>query len=405
MENRLYKKIDENPLINGINIDLVTTESVTMTDNFLCAICLNLVLNPVFCEESDCVFCKNCIECWNKKDKNCPNCRHEFKPNIKVSRILKNMLYKVKLRCIYVSEGCTNIIEYEKYESHLKDCEFGQYTCLIPGCSFVSKKKEILEHIENCPFLEVSCEFCSIKIAKSILKKHYQTCRKFKRFCPICKEAVENVEIGLHKNGECYETLSKLYISDSQLNENSNKDLMNDYENTKLENLVLAQKLKNLELDNKVLKSDIEKKDKIIKDLTVLNNKLNVPNIQNNNDIRNTVSVRQHVANNPLCLNNSHDLAFLKNGVMDTCNKCKREINCRFQCKVCKSNICYRCNLPSEKMKCPIGHNLIKLKRNLPFYCDLCMEFYEETSNSYCDKDCDIDICEKCHKNKDCVVF
>lgn len=407
MEKSLYKKVDDDPLKNGINIDLVTSESVTMSDNFLCVICLNLVLNPVFCEESDCIFCKRCIESWNKKEKNCPNCRKEFRANTKVSRILKNMLYKVKIRCIYLSEGCDTVLEYEKYEAHLNDCDYGQYICLIPGCSFESKKKGIMEHIENCSFLEVNCEFCSKKLQKNTLKNHYQTCEKYKRYCPVCKGYFENIEITMHNNGECFETLTKLYLSNSQVNDLSKKELINDYEETKSENSVLIQKIKLLDIENKTLKTENENKEKRINELINENTKLKIPAIQNNiNDvIRNTVSYRPQVGNQALCNSNLHQFTFLRNGIMDVCSKCKKEINCRFQCKICKSNFCYKCNLPSEKMKCPTGHSLVKLKRNLPFYCDLCMECYEENSISHCDKECDIDICEKCYKSKECLVF
>jgi hypothetical protein len=407
MENSLYKKVDDNPLKNGINIDLVTPESVTMSDSFVCVICLNLVLNPVFCEESECVFCKMCIESWNKKEKNCPNCRKEFKPNTKISRIVKNMLYKVKIRCFYLSEGCNMIIEYEKYEAHLDECDFGQYTCLIPGCSFVSKKKEMLMHVENCSFLQVICEFCSKKVQKNTLKNHYLICGKYNRFCPVCKGNFENIEMSIHNNGECFETLTKLYLSNCQANDLSNKELIKDYEETKSDNSILVQKLKLLELDNKNVKADNEKKEKRINELIEENNKLKLPIIQNNNNdhIRNTVSYGPQGVNHTLCQNNLHDFTFLRRGIMDVCYKCKKEINCRFQCKKCKSNFCYKCNLPSEKMKCPTGHSLIKLKRNLPFCCDLCMEYYDENSTSYCDKECDIDICEKCYKSKECLVF
>lgn len=48
-------------------------------DEFICAICCEVFLNPVQVESCEDVFCKSCIKAWaNKKENarpNCPLCR------------------------------------------------------------------------------------------------------------------------------------------------------------------------------------------------------------------------------------------------------------------------------------------------------------------------------------------
>lgn len=396
--------MDENPLKEGISVDLVDTDSTTLTESFICVICLNLVLNPVFCEESDCVYCKNCIEAWSKKDANCPNCRKEFKPNTKVSRILKNMLLKIKLKCLYT--GCKEITEYEKYEYHLNKCDFAMYKCMVKGCDYKSPKKEILDHLQNCKFFEINCEFCSKKTFKSSLKEHYLICPKFNKFCPVCKAFIENLEMSTHQNGSCFETLAKLFLSNSHLNESENYNLLTDYDETKNTNSVLLQKIKILNEEILRIKDESDKKDIKINDLLsdVLKIKKDFINqskyLQIGSNINNSVELQNH---RPVIC--QHDFEFLQHSLFSKCGKCDKEVSCRFKCRKCMIAFCYKCNRPKDKFKCPSGHIFAKINRNLPFNCDICFEFYNENSISMCDLECDIDICVKCQEGKECLIF
>jgi hypothetical protein len=269
-----------------------------------------------------------------------------------------------------------------------------------------------MEHIQNCPQREVECEFCLTKMKKLKQKEHYSLCLKFKRFCPVCKKQIENLEISTHNQGSCYETLSKSFLNASQSDEILNTEFIKDHESTKCANSIMEQKIKLLEQTVVSLKEESVKKDQKINDLLQDILKIKTSSIQVNNN-SNQANLRSSNVNigsvgpsvQLLCQNNLHNFEFLRQGVAEICFKCKREISCRFKCKTCKSFFCYKCNLPSEKLKCPSGHSLIKLKRDLPFYCDLCFDFYNEGSTSYCDKECDVDICDKCYRSKDCIIF
>ena len=431
MESPLFKR-EEIVMNNGINLDFVDQESSTLTENFICSICLNLVVNPVFCVEGECIFCSSCIEGWNKKDKKCPNCRNIFKANLKVSRILKNVLYKIKLKCFFSSDGCLNKVEYEIYENHIKNCEFGNYLCAIEGCNFKSKKKEMIEHIEKCDFLIVSCEFCKQLIPKNIINDHYNLCNKYKKFCPVCKENVQNSDIGSHNNGICYKELSSLFLNNSIHKNLETSVYISEFSDLKSNNIILQQKLTNIDEIISKLKEELHdsktKNTQLLNDIhkikkdnfnninsnvnNIIGNKI-VPNnivmnnFNNNNVINNLNNINNPINKNPaLCINNLHNFVFSPKSITGDCVKCKKDrVNCRFECRNCKVIICYKCNIPTEKNKCPVGHILKKIHREVSFCCDVCLEHYDEGVLSNCDKECDIDICEACFKKKDCLIF
>ena len=404
MENQLYKKLNDNPSLTGISLDLVETDSMTLTDGFICLICLNLVINPVFCEEGDCIYCKNCIELWNKRDANCPNCRKEFKKNTRVSRILKNMLNKIKLKCH--NEGCKEVTEHENYEHHLNNCDFAQYICKVSGCNFQSHKKAIIEHLLNCDYLEVNCEFCSLITLKNSIKDHYLICPKFKKFCPVCKNLVENVEMSTHQKGSCMETLKMLFLNNSKIKDTENKVFLTDYDETKINNSVLLQKVKILE--EEISRIDQESKNKDLKIKELLNDiekiksqsfiQTNINNLQvgisNNNNLVNVL---------PICTNHNFELIHIS--VISKCHLCKIEGFCRFKCKKCNISVCYKCNRPKDLFKCPKGHSLKRTIRKLPFNCDICYQYFNENSSSLSDVECDLDICKNCEDKKDCTIF
>jgi len=57
MENIGFTKIPFK-FNGGINLDFVEQESMNLTYNFICSICLGVVLDPILCEANECIFCK-----------------------------------------------------------------------------------------------------------------------------------------------------------------------------------------------------------------------------------------------------------------------------------------------------------------------------------------------------------
>ena len=114
--------------------------------DFICQICLSFVINPVECQTCDCIFCRRCIHDYTLYSKHCPNrCPPNFKP---VNRILKNMINQVRVNCAFFHKGCNEILNYENYERHIKQCEYAPYMCL--KCHYVDTLPMIVSHCKIC---------------------------------------------------------------------------------------------------------------------------------------------------------------------------------------------------------------------------------------------------------------
>lgn len=62
----------------------------------VCAICLNVIINPSKPDKCMHVFCFQCLNFWKEKKKNCPLCRMPFR-SILDCDLEGNLIYKTKL--------------------------------------------------------------------------------------------------------------------------------------------------------------------------------------------------------------------------------------------------------------------------------------------------------------------
>ena len=89
-------------------------------DSITCPICQCLMTDIMECMKCQNVCCKKCLDDWKKKGGDCPNrCKSEFRKVIQN----KNLIYKLKFRCINGSKGEIN---YEDLKKHYENCKPSQ---------------------------------------------------------------------------------------------------------------------------------------------------------------------------------------------------------------------------------------------------------------------------------------
>jgi len=134
--------------------------------NFTCAICLNFYENPVLtgCEH---VFCRECLVQHARhtppppagqqpadQTPLCPLCRTQLGPvdSMVPAEPMKKAMEKFSTSCS--NEGCKSTFNILEFKAHHRECEWSVTSCLHVnvGCEWRSLKKEIVGHLEVCPY-------------------------------------------------------------------------------------------------------------------------------------------------------------------------------------------------------------------------------------------------------------
>ena len=135
-----------------------------VSQNFHCAICLNIFKDPMMCERNQHYFCRPCITRHLENSQRCPSCQEELTLETlnKAPRIVTDYLSELKIRCDYFSRGCLESLQLGDLERHLKDCGFTPVLCSNEGCVVEMNKRDRTHHeTEVCEFRKVKCHDCS----------------------------------------------------------------------------------------------------------------------------------------------------------------------------------------------------------------------------------------------------
>ena len=149
-------------------------------DNSICSICNGIIYSPIQCIQCENCFCSSCLEDWKKKkgENSCPfKCE---KCNFKPSRILKNILSKLKFKC---NNGCNEEILYSDLESHYEE-----------KCPKLNYKEKYLEYKQK--YFDLLKKFNEMEIKnkeKNFFKSKFHshnlenlTLKNTPWFCNIC---------------------------------------------------------------------------------------------------------------------------------------------------------------------------------------------------------------------------
>jgi len=153
----------------------------------ICSICQGLIYQPKQCSKCENCFCKHCIDEWLKRNSTCPfRC-----PNatFKESRLIKNLLEKLNIKCPF---GCDDIINYLDIDKHKQECI---KTSFKQKC--IDYEKKIKEFDDKTKQLEKKNKELEDKI-KSFENKNSDTASKNK--IQELENTIKNLEKQLQSN-------------------------------------------------------------------------------------------------------------------------------------------------------------------------------------------------------------
>ena len=129
-----------------------------------CGVCMNVLKDPVMCQQNEHLYCRACITPRLKNSQTCPSCMEPLTVETlrQASRGIRSLLAELKIRCEFYDRGCGEFIELENLESHLRDCGFAPAVCSNEGCRLEVNQRDLLHHeTVVCELRRIQCHSCS----------------------------------------------------------------------------------------------------------------------------------------------------------------------------------------------------------------------------------------------------
>ena len=151
-------------------------------DSFSCKICLEVLHDPVQCQDSEHYFCRKCITKHLENSETCPLCTDQLTLETlrPPSRIVANVVSQIKKpRCRHVSRGCTENVEVEDVLLHEQTCGYAPVVCSNEGCKETVNRRDQESHeMKECKFRKITCESCNEELVYVDYERHQCTLRK-----------------------------------------------------------------------------------------------------------------------------------------------------------------------------------------------------------------------------------
>ncbi len=135
----------------------------TVSQNFICSICFNVLKDPVLCPRNHHCFCRGCITKHLENSQRCPTCADELTVETlaEPQRMVKDILNELKIHCIYKSRGCQESVQLQHIDQHEATCGFTPTVCTNQGCVATLSQRDLIHHeSEVCEFRKLKCHSC-----------------------------------------------------------------------------------------------------------------------------------------------------------------------------------------------------------------------------------------------------
>ena len=137
---------------------------ITISPNFLCSICFNVLKDPVLCPRNQHCFCRGCITKHLENSQRCPTCNDELTEHTltEPSRMVKDYLNELNIHCVYHNRGCQEILQLQHLDSHEATCGYTPAICTNQGCGETLNQRDIIHHESVvCELRKVKCHSCA----------------------------------------------------------------------------------------------------------------------------------------------------------------------------------------------------------------------------------------------------
>ena len=138
-----------------------------VAENLHCAICLNVLKQPMQCTRNEHFFCQPCITRHLAQTQRCPTCIEPLTiQTLRPARFVKDLISQLNIRCDNADRGCAEMVKLEVLEGHVATCEFSAVQCSNDGCEVIINRRDQLNHEMNeCNFRQWKCEVCGENVA------------------------------------------------------------------------------------------------------------------------------------------------------------------------------------------------------------------------------------------------
>ncbi len=137
--------------------------ATTVSQNFICSICFNVLKDPVLCPRNHHCFCRACITRHLQNSRRCPTCADGLTVETlaEPQRMVKDYLNELNIHCIHKNRGCQAIVQLQHLDQHEATCGFTPAVCTNQGCGATVSKRDLIHHeSEVCEFRKLKCHSC-----------------------------------------------------------------------------------------------------------------------------------------------------------------------------------------------------------------------------------------------------
>ena len=208
---------EESPKYGGIKKDLLVRELSNLEEKYVeCCSCKGVLRDTVFTDKG--YKCSNCVN--KDEDKN-------------MVEVDQPAIDRMEVFCPMRHKGCERKETVSTLEEHLANCEFFPVACEF-NCDKILLASEMEEHIANeCENRKLDCEYCEDNMRAGDMDGHLLVCAEHPVLCPneCGQDEMKRKELQEHIDSACELTVLKCAYTQSGCEVSLARNEMKQHEN------------------------------------------------------------------------------------------------------------------------------------------------------------------------------